>query len=233
MLTPFVSMDEMLSLSFAELQLSLAAPRPTSARTGLASVGSWLSRQDSARELDVFLVGPGARQAARTAEAAAVGGVLALSTRDALALVSDRQDFGSLEPIAELAARRERLVVTATAGKATLAGAQASSAASLARWFRQRRPDQTGRETFELQTEEPHTRKRFTRSQIGAVLRFAAAEQGDDDEEDEDAAVEAGSADRGHTGERRSPRAVPNPPRSRGHAVSRARRGTSRGQFGG
>lgn len=254
----FVSMDEMLSLSFADLQISLSAPRPMVSLgaphpmgmlPGLAGgVRSWISPNET-QELDVFLVGPGARQAARTADAAGVAGVRALSTRNALTHVSDRQDFGSLEPITELAGRRERLVVTAAAGDKALTGAQASSAASLARWFRQRRPDRTGHETFELQTEEPHTRKRFTRGQIDAILRFAAAgasdAEPDEDAEDEEGmvvrgtAVDALSTTRARTGDWRSPRASPvpraraNQPRSRGLSSGRLRRGPSRGSLNG
>lgn len=178
-------MDDMMSMSFANLRISLATPRaPGGAQRPVPGLVAARADPPAGLELNVLLVGPGAAVAARSAQAAGLG---ALRAREALELVGHRQDFASLEPIAELLARRERVVVSYGADGSARSGAQASSAESLARWLRQRRRDGAGRETLELQCEEPHTRRRFSRVQAEAILRFAdAAGAGEEEAEVEE-----------------------------------------------
>jgi len=191
----FISMDEMLGMGFDDLRHSLLTPRSLSPRVEgslgerfaphaagtpapFGSIATWLSVDDEVepaaeeRELDVFFVGPSAHEAARSAGA---DGVSSLEVPEALALVSERLDFATLDSVGELLRRRERVIVTIGRSDRLRTGAQASSAESLARWLRQPRPDSAGRETAHTHREEPHTRKRFTRAQVRAVLAFAAA----------------------------------------------------------
>ena len=121
-----------------------------------------------AHELDLFLVGAGARELA-DADGAAVG---VLNAARAQAVCAGRYDFVSFEQIEEAVAAGTRVVVAAQRGDRSMRSAQGYLAASLRRWLLELKRDGAGRALAETRNVDPITRRQFTRAQVIAVLLF-------------------------------------------------------------
>lgn len=67
----------------------------------------------------------------------------------------------------------QRIVVVTPRGESReLKGGQVYYAASLARWLSEQKTDGAGRPYGETKDEDPTLRKKFTRAQIEAIMRF-------------------------------------------------------------
>ena len=114
----------------------------------------------------VFFFGSGAAEHAR-------GGISVLDAQRAIAACAGKNDFILFEPLEDAVRMNKRVVVTAPlGGSQALRSSQAYFAESLAKWLSEEKVDGAGRAYGETRDEDPTLRKKLSRAQIQAILRF-------------------------------------------------------------
>ena len=126
---------------------------------------------DHPQELQVFLCGKGAADAARSNSGQQVG---VLDPKLAATACRGKRDFILFEPLDDAAGQGMPLVIVLPLGapRTELGQAQVYLASSLARWLKEQKTDGSGRPYGECKDEDPTLRKHFTRAQINAILSF-------------------------------------------------------------
>lgn len=134
----------------------------------IASQARMAITRDNPQELEVFLFGHSADKVA-----AKFPGVRTLDRTRAFNICRGRRDFILFEPLDDAVQNGSALVVVVPLGMGRdLKQAQVYLASSLARWLTEEKVDGAGRPYGETKDEDPTLRKRFTRSQIQAIIAF-------------------------------------------------------------
>merc|ERR1712087_43534 len=173
------SMDDMMRMSFDDLRSSVhirpsitgRMPRSLPAATAIAADALPVV-PDTKSGLQVFFYGEGAAK-----HAVPGTGVKTLEKERVSMVCKDKNDFILFEPLANAVQTNKRIVITAPlGGSEALRSAQAYYATSLAQWLSEEKVDGAGRPYGQTRDEEPTLRKKFSRKQILAILRFGGCD---------------------------------------------------------